>query len=91
MLDRCLEHHFTTTTPSFTFSNETFVWGETIDTLHLDTYMLDTLIGENRYTDESFNLLTNFAIGLLGKNYEEAKRNSLHDVLKGQHQVEIDG
>lgn len=95
------------------FSNEKFVWGETIDTLHLDTYMLDTLIRGNRYADESFKLLTNFAIGLLGKNYdeakngildvyvvsgmptkdynEEAKRNSLHDVLKGQHQVEIDG
>ena len=66
------------------FSDSEYIWGTDIDALHLDNYMIDTLIRGNRYADESFKLLANFSLGLLANDFVESKEGILTvDVVTG--------
>ncbi|WEV41292.1 ParM/StbA family protein [Lactobacillus sp. ESL0681] len=66
-----------THTFSVPFSEDEYVWGKDISQLHLDEYMVDTIMYGNRYEDDSFKLLTNFSIGLLARDFVEAKKGVL--------------
>lgn len=59
------------------FSPETYVWGSTVNQLHLDDYLQDTLTYSNRYGSEAFKLLTNFGLGLLASDYQESETGIL--------------
>lgn len=95
------------------FDERKWVWGESLSSLHLDDYLQDTLMYQNRYSTANYKLLANFALGLLATDFPDSKENvkdvvvvaglptedyqnktqieSLNDVLRGQHQVEVDG
>lgn len=95
------------------FDEQKWAWGTDLVNLKLDDYLQDTLMYRDRYSNHTFKLLANFALGLLATDFEKAKNeimsvtvvagvptedyNSkeqlrvLAEVLKGQHQVEIDG
>lgn len=65
------------TTFSVPFSNEEYVWSNTIDSLHLDSKMTDTLVRGNRYAKPAFKLLANFALGLMASDFEGASSKIL--------------
>lgn len=95
------------------FDESTYAWGNNLTSLRLDDYLQDTLMHQNRYRSDGFKLLANFALGLLARDFDSAKKEILEitvttgvptndynnrqqlidltQVLKGQHQVEIDG
>lgn len=59
------------------FNSETYLWGQDVNNLHLDDYIEDTIMYDNRYSSESFKLLANFALGELAKDFEESKKGIL--------------
>lgn len=95
------------------FDDSEWAWGKDLASLRLDMYLQDTLMYKNRYRNDVFKLLSNFALGLLASDFEIASKEilevvvvtgvptddynsqqqlqDLSNVLKGQHQVEIDG
>ncbi|WP_277134583.1 ParM/StbA family protein [Lactobacillus sp. ESL0679] len=68
-------------TYSVPFSDDKFIWGKDIGSLHLDEYMIDTIMYGNRYEDQSFKLLANFALGLLACDFKEAQKQVLKVVV----------
>ena len=95
------------------FDDSTWLWGSDLVTLKRDDYLQDTLMHQNRYTNDTFKLLANFALGLLATDYKKAGEGILEvtvvtglptddynsskqladltEVLKGQHQIEVNG
>lgn len=95
------------------FDPNTWAWGPDLASLRLDDYLQDTLMHQDRYINDAFKLLANFALGVLAQDFpvakkeilevivvagvptddyqSQAQRDALGAVLKGQHQVELDG
>lgn len=63
------------------FSEDKYIWGRSVDQLHLDEYLADTIMYGNRYDSESFKLLANFALGLLASDFSEAEKQVLEIVV----------
>lgn len=55
-----------------------YVWGKDIDNLKHDDDMIDTLMFGNRYANHAFKLLSEFTLGLLAKQFTDAKEGILN-------------
>lgn len=95
------------------FDENEWAWESDLAALKLDEYLQDTLMHQNRYQNDVFRLLANFALGKLATDFKEANKGimkvivvtglptddynsskqlaDLTEVLKGQHQVEVNG
>lgn len=59
------------------FDDSEWIWGKDLSTLKRDDYLQDTLMHQNRYSNDTFKLLANFALGLLATDFEKAVENIL--------------
>lgn len=58
-----------------------YAWGEDLYQAHSKGDFIDTIHFEDRYNTNEFKLLSSFAVGELGKDFEEAKKGILEVII----------